>query len=222
VDPLTDIAVINFELALADMAQIERRIERLGKGRAKSNADKEAEQEERDVLAKLTEFLDLGKPARLCDLTTDQWVLVQDLMLLTAKPCIYAANVNEGDLADNGDTNDYVAAVRKHAGEEGSLVTIISAQVESELIKLDPEERAEFLADLGADEGGLQSLIRNAYTQLKLQTYFTSGEKETRAWTIKQGFTAPQAAGVIHTDFEKGFIKVGGRVPGVRWWGLRV
>ena len=128
-------------------------------------------------------------------------------MLLTAKPTIYAANVNEDDLADKGESNEYVAKVRAHAQEEGSSVTIISAQVESELIKLEPEERDEFLADLGADEGGLKSLIRNAYTQLKLQTYFTTGEKETRAWTIKEGFTAPQAAGVIHTDFEKGFIK---------------
>lgn len=141
VDPLTDISVINFELALADMAQIERRLERLGKGRAKSNAEKEAEQGERDVLAKLTEYLDTGKPARLCDLNEDEWALVKDLMLLTAKPCIYAANVNEDDLADNGASNDFVAKVRQHAEEEGSSVTIISAQVESELIKLDPQVR---------------------------------------------------------------------------------
>jgi len=207
VDPLEDIAVINFELALADLAQIERRLERLGKGRAKSNAEKEAEQGERDALAKLRVLLEDGKPARLASLTEDEWALVKDLMLLTAKPCVYAANVNEEDLADAGATNVHVKAVRKHAETEGSGVTIVSAQVESELIKLDPEERAEFLADLGADEGGLKSLIRNAYTQLNLQTYFTTGEKETRAWTIKRGFTAPQAAGVIHTDFEKGFIK---------------
>ena len=128
-------------------------------------------------------------------------------MLLTAKPCIYAANVNEDDLADQGASNEYVKKVRAHAEKEGSTVTIISAQVESELIKLDEDERDEFLADLGAAEGGLKSPIRNAYSQLKLQTYFTTGEKETRAWTIKSGFTAPQAAGVIHTDFEKGFIK---------------
>ena len=207
VDPLEDIAVINFELALADLAQIERRLERLGKGRAKSNAEKEAEQGERDALAKLRVLLEDGKPARLASLTEDEWALVKDLMLLTAKPCVYAANVNEEDLADAGASNVHVKAVRKHAETEGSGVTIVSAQVESELIKLDPEERAEFLADLGADEGGLKSLIRNAYTQLNLQTYFTTGEKETRAWTIKRGFTAPQAAGVIHTDFEKGFIK---------------
>ena len=207
VDPLSDISVINFELALADMAQIERRLERLGKGRAKSNAEKESEQAERDALAKLSESLNEGKPARLVDLTDDEWALVKDLMLLTAKPCIYAANVNEDDLADAGASNEYVKLVRKHAEEEGSSVTIISAQVESELIKLDEDERNEFLADLGATEGGLKSLIRNAYTQLNLQTYFTTGEKETRAWTIKRGFTAPQAAGVIHTDFEKGFIK---------------
>ena len=207
VEPLSDISVINFELALADMAQIERRLERLGKGRAKSNAEKEAEQGERDALAKLQESLNEGIPARLVDLTEDEWALVKDLMLLTAKPCIYAANVNEDDLADQGASNEYVKQVREHAEKEGSTVTIISAQVESELIKLDADERDEFLADLGAAEGGLKSLIRNAYSQLKLQTYFTTGEKETRAWTIKRGFTAPQAAGVIHTDFEKGFIK---------------
>lgn len=207
VDPLSDISVINFELALADMAQIERRLERLGKGRAKSNAEKEAEQGERDALAKLNAALEEGKPARLVDLTDDEWALVKDLMLLTAKPCIYAANVNEDDLADAGASNEHVKKVRAHAESEGSGVTIVSAQVESELIKLDEDERAEFLADLGAAEGGLKSLIRNAYAQLKLQTYFTTGEKETRAWTIKEGFTAPQAAGVIHTDFEKGFIK---------------
>ena len=207
VDPVSDISVINFELALADMAQIERRLERLGKGRAKSNAEKEAEQGERDALAKLNAALEEGKPARLVDLTDDEWALVKDLMLLTAKPCIYAANVNEDDLADAGASNEHVKKVRAHAESEGSGVTIVSAQVESELIKLDEDERAEFLADLGAAEGGLKSLIRNAYAQLKLQTYFTTGEKETRAWTIKEGFTAPQAAGVIHTDFEKGFIK---------------
>ena len=207
VDPLSDISVINFELALADMAQIEKRIERLNKGRAKSNADKEAEAGERDALDKIKVLLEEGTPARLADLTEDEWAMVKDLYLLTAKPTIYAANVNEDDLADKGDSNPHVAVVRKHAEEEGAQVTIISAQVESELIKLDPEERDEFLADLGADEGGLQSLIRAAYKQLKLQTYFTTGEKETRAWTIKEGFTAPQAAGVIHGDFEKGFIK---------------
>ena len=113
-------------------------------------------------------------------------------MLLTAKPCIYAANVNEDDLADQGASNEYVKKVRENAEKEGSTVTIISAQVESELIKLDEDERDEFLADLGAAEGGLKSLIRNAYSQLKLQTYFTTGEKETRAWTIKSGFTAPR------------------------------
>jgi len=199
--------VINCELALADMAQIERRLERLGKGRAKSTEEKASELVEREVLAKLSANLNEGKPGRLVDLKPDEWALVKDLMLLTAKPCVYAANVNEGDLADNGESNEYVRIVRKHAAEEGSVVTIISAQVESELIKLDVEEREEFLADLGATEGGLKSLIRNAYSLLGLQTYFTTGEKETRAWTIKKGFTAPQAAGVIHGDFEKGFIK---------------
>ena len=201
--------MINCELALADMAQIERRLERLGKGRAKSTEEKASELVEREVLAKLSANLNEGKPARLVDLKPDEWALVKDLMLLTAKPCVYAANVNEGDLADNGESNEYVRIVRKHAAEEGSVVTIISAQVESELIKLDVEEREEFLADLGATEGGLKSLIRNAYSLLGLQTYFTTGEKETRAWTIKKGFTAPQAAGVIHGDFEKGFIKAG-------------
>ena len=154
VDPLSDISVINFELALADMAQIERRLERLGKGRAKSNAEKEAEQGERDALAKLQESLNEGIPARLVDLTEDEWALVKDLMLLTAKPCIHAANVNEDDLADQGASNEYVKKVRENAEKEGSTVTIISAQVESELIKLDEDERDEFLADLGARRAG--------------------------------------------------------------------
>ena len=117
---------------------------------------------------------------------------------------IYAANVNEDDLADQGASNEYVKKVRENAEKEGSTVTIISAQVESELIKLDEDERDEFLADLGAAEGGLKSLIRNAYSQLKLQTYFTTGEKETRAWTIKSGFTAPQAAGRHPHRFREG------------------
>ena len=205
VDPLSDISVINFELALADMAQIERRLERLGKGRAKSNAEKEAEQGERDALAKLDAALEEGKPARLVDLTDDEWALVKDLMLLTAKPCIYAANVNEDDLADAGASNEHVK-VRAHAESEGSGVT--SSRAGGVGAHQTRRGRARRVSrHPGAAEGGLKSLIRNAYAQLKLQTYFTTGEKETRAWTIKEGFTAPQAAGVIHTDFEKGFIK---------------
>lgn len=200
VDPLRDIEVINLELALADLAQIEKRIERTRK-QARNNKDA---QFELGALEKLVAVLNEGKSARLADLTEEENEVVKQLCLLTAKPIIYAANVSEDDLAAG---NELVEKVRQFAKGENAQVVIISAQVESELIELPEAERADFLESLGVEEGGLKSLIRATYELLGLRTYFTAGPQESRAWTIEAGMLAPQAAGVIHTDFERGFIR---------------
>ncbi|MEO0534601.1 MAG: redox-regulated ATPase YchF [Cyanobacteria bacterium P01_A01_bin.123] len=200
IDPVRDIEVINLELALADLSQIEKRIERV---RKQARNDKTA-QAELTVLEKLVPILNDGKSARLVDLNEDEELLIKSLGLLTRKPIIYATNVSEDDLAEG---NAWVEQVREFAAAENAQVVIISAQVESELIELSDEERQDFLDALGVAEGGLKSLIRATYTLLGLRTYFTTGPKETRAWTIIAGMSAPQAAGVIHTDFERGFIR---------------
>lgn len=200
-DPARDIEIINLELVLSDLAQIERRIERTRKG-AKSG-DNEAKFE-LETLEKLATFLNDGKPARLAQLTPEEKSAIAILQLLTLKPTIYAANVSETDLATG---NDYVAAVRQIAQAENAEVVIVSAQVESELVDLPEGDRQDFLESLGVSEGGLKSLIRATYHLLGLRTYFTVGPKEARAWTIHAGMTAPQAAGVIHSDFEKAFIR---------------
>ncbi|MGD2180466.1 redox-regulated ATPase YchF [Lusitaniella coriacea] len=200
VDPVRDIEVINLELALADLSQIERRIERIRK-QAKNNKDAKIEL---DILEKLSEGLNEGKTVRQIELTEEEQEPIKNLGLLTQKPVIYATNVSEDDLASG---NQWVEEVRKVAASENAKVVIISAQVESELIELPEEERADFLESLGVEEGGLKSLIRATYELLGLRTYLTTGPKETRAWTIISGMTAPQAAGVIHTDFERGFIR---------------
>ncbi|MBF2037316.1 MAG: redox-regulated ATPase YchF [Leptolyngbyaceae cyanobacterium T60_A2020_046] len=200
IDPARDAEIINLELALSDLAQIEKRLDR-----ARKQAKKEKEiQAEVDVLEKLLPVLNEGKTARTVDLTEEEEVLIKPLGLLTRKPVIYATNVSEEDLATG---NEWVEQVRAIAASEGAEVVIISAQVESELIELPPEDRTDFLESLGVSEGGLQSLIRATYELLGLRTYFTTGPKETRAWTIKAGMLAPQAAGVIHSDFERGFIR---------------
>lgn len=200
VDPLRDIEIINIELTLADLAQVEKRIER---ARKDARTNKEAKFEV-DALEKILPALENGDPARSVELTEDEAKAVKHLGLLTAKPIIYAMNVGENDLAAG---NDYSQKVEALAKKEGALAILISAQVEAELIELPEDERQEFLESLGATEGGLKSLIRATYDILGLQTYFTTGPKETRAWTITKGMRAPQAAGVIHTDFEKGFIR---------------
>lgn len=200
VDPDRDMGIINIELALADIATVERRLE---KARKELRTKKEA-QVEIDALEKILPKLEDGIGARTVDLTSEEAESVKNLGLLTLKPVIYAANVSESDLATG---NAYVEVVRKVAATENASVVVISAQVEAELIELDPKDRAEFLESLGAKEGGLKSLIRATYDLLGLQTYFTTGPKESRAWTIKKGMTAPQAAGVIHSDFERGFIR---------------
>ncbi|MBI1332307.1 MAG: redox-regulated ATPase YchF [Armatimonadetes bacterium] len=200
VDPLRDIEIINIELTLSDMAQVERRIER---ARKDAKTSKTAVHEV-SALEKIQPVLEAGGSARSVKLTEDEAAAVKPLGLLTGKPVIYAANVSEADLATG---NKWVDQIREFAAKEGSQVIVISAQVESELVELDEADRDEFLKALGVEEGGLKSLIRATYDLLGLQTYFTTGPKETRAWTITKGMTAPQAAGVIHTDFERGFIR---------------
>ena len=208
VDPAEDAGVINFELALADYAQVEKRLDKLSKGaRAKTKEELAAQEIEKGALVRIMAALEVGTPARAVALAEDEVAAVQGLQLLTSKPMIYAANVAETDLADGGASNKHVATVRAVAEAAGSTLVVVSAQVEAELKDLEPEEAAEYLASLGASEGGLSSLIRATYAGLGLQTYFTTGEKETRAWTVRQGATAPEAAAVIHTDFFKGFIR---------------
>jgi hypothetical protein len=200
VDPVRDIEVINLELALSDLAQLERRVDRV---RKLARADKEA-QAELAILEKILPVLNEGKPARQVDLDDEAEAIIKPLGLLTRKPVIYATNVSEDDLASG---NAWVELVRTVAAAEDAQVVVISAQVESELVDLDDTERKDFLEALGVEEGGLKTLIRATYELLGLRTYFTTGPKETRAWTIKAGMVAPQAAGVIHTDFERGFIR---------------
>lgn len=200
IGPRRDIEVINLELALSDLSQIDKRMDRI---RKQARSSKEA-QTELDVLEKIQPVLDEGKAARTVDLDDDEALLIKPLGLLTRKPVIYAANVSEDDLAAG---NHWVEDVRAHAEAENAQVVVVSAQVEAELLEIPEAERADFLEALGVEEGGLQSLIRATYDLLGLRTYFTTGPEETRAWTIKSGMLAPQAAGVIHTDFERGFIR---------------
>ncbi len=200
VDPVRDIEVINLELGLADLAQVERRIERTRK-QARSNKDAKLELE---LLEKFSAALNEGKAVRQMNLTEEEVELVKQLGLLTSKPVIYAANVTEDDLATG---NEWVEQVKQIAATESAQVVVVSAQVESELIELPEEERDDFLESLGVEEGGLKSLIRATYEILGLRTFLTTGPQETRAWTIYTGMKAPQAAGTIHTDFERGFIR---------------
>ncbi|HEY9615602.1 MAG TPA: redox-regulated ATPase YchF [Microcoleaceae cyanobacterium] len=200
VDPLRDIEVINLELALADLGQIEKRLDRARK-QARGNKEIQAEVE---ALEKLLPVLNEGKPARSVELKEEEELAIKPLGLLTRKPIIYVTNVSEDDLATG---NEWVEQVRAIAASENAQVVVVSAQVESELIDLPAEEQADFLESLGVAEGGLKSLIRATYELLGLRTYFTTGPKETRAWTIHAGMLAPQAAGVIHSDFERCFIR---------------
>ncbi|HRI81226.1 MAG: Ribosome-binding ATPase YchF [Verrucomicrobiota bacterium] len=204
VDPVRDIEVITTELVLADLDAVTKRIEKTQK-KAKSG-DKEA-QAEVALLQKLEPHLNSGKSANTLALTDDEKAQVKLFQLLTAKPVLFACNVAEGDLA-TAEQNPFVQKVAEyvHAHHDAAYVPI-SAKIEAELIDLSPEEAKEFLKDLGVSDSGVSSLIKASYELLGLQTYFTAGEKEVRAWTIHKGWKAPQAAGVIHTDFEKGFIK---------------
>jgi ribosome-binding ATPase len=200
VDPADDAAVINLELILADLAQAEKRVDR---ARKESRVKKELTAE-MEALDKIITALNLGQPARSVLLTEEEELSIKAMGFMTRKPVIYAANVNDDELATG---NAYVEKVREFAKTEGAQVVVISAQVESELVELSEADRLEFLESLGVSEGGLKSLIRATYDLLGLQTYFTTGPEETRAWTISRAMKAPQAAGVIHTDFERGFIR---------------
>jgi GTP-binding protein YchF len=200
VDPLDDIEVIHTELALADLAAVEKQVARYSKpARA---GDKEAAKLVA-VLEKVQAVLDQGRAARTADLSQDEAAMMRQFFLLTMKPTMYVANVDEQGL--NG--NPLLDRVREYAAAEGAPVVAVCAALESEMVDLSDEDKAVFLADVGLDEPGLNRVIRVAYELLGLETYFTAGVKEVRAWTIHKGDTAPQAAGVIHTDFEKGFIR---------------
>lgn len=204
VDPLRDIETINLELIFSDIEIIDRRISKTTRG---ANNDKKMAAE-LAFLKRLKEFLEEGKLAKNFETDDeDELALMAEYNLLTAKPVIYAANVSEDELADDASNNEMVNKVREFAREEGSEVFVICAQIEQEIAELDDEERKEFLEDLGLSESGLEKLIKASYRLLGLISYLTSGETETRAWTIKVGTKAPQAAGKIHSDFERGFIR---------------
>ncbi len=200
VSPTDDIDVINTELALSDMDTAERAIFRLAK-KAKGG-DKDAKFE-MPVLEKILKHVEDGHMVRSLELTKEEQAAVDYLNFLTIKPTMYIANVND----DGFENNPYLDEVQKIADAEGAIVVAVCAEIESELSEMDDEDRAEFMADLGLEEPGLNRVINAGYSLLHLQTYFTAGVKEVRAWTVKQNATAPQAAGVIHTDFEKGFIR---------------
>jgi len=200
VDPISDIEVINTELALADMASVEKALIRVGKSAKSGNKDDLAKKQ---VLERVYQQLDAGLPARSLNLSEDDQLLIRDLFLLTLKPTMYIANVQD----DGFDHNPLLDKVRAFAENEGASVVAVCAAIEAEIAQLEDSEKKEFLDDLGLEEPGLNRVVRAGYALLNLSTYFTAGVKEVRAWTIHTGDTAPQAAGVIHTDFEKGFIR---------------
>jgi len=200
VDPLRDIEIIDTELALADMATVDKALSRYR--RPASAGDKEAKLLVA-VMEKCLAQLDQGKPVRALDLAKEEWANLKPFCLITAKPVLYAANVAEKGF----ENNPHLDAVRKHAAAEGSEVVAVCAAIEAEIADLADDEKQLFLADLGLTEPGLDRLVHAGYHLLGLQTFFTAGPKEVRAWTIHKGDTAPQAAGVIHTDFERGFIR---------------
>jgi len=201
VDPVSDIETIDTELALADLAAVEKQLVKYTKA-ARAGGDKEA-QRLVAVLEKVQAALDQGKAARAVDLYPEEKDVIRPLFLLTMKPAMYVANVDEKGF----ENNPLLDRVRQHAAKEGAPVVAICAALEAQIAELSDEDKEVFLADMGLHEPGLNRLIRTGYDLLGLQTYFTAGVKEVRAWTIHKGDTAPQAAGVIHTDFEKGFIR---------------
>jgi ribosome-binding ATPase len=200
VDPLSDIETIGTELALADLETVSRAISRLT--RAAKSQDKEAVAR-LEIAARVAAGLDKGTPVRAQALSPEALDLLSDLHLLTAKPLMYIANVAEGGFK----ANPLLAQVEAHATQEGAEVVPVCAALEAEIAQLDAGERSEFLAELGLSEPGLDRVVRGTYRLLNLQTFFTAGPKEVRAWTVRKGATAPRAAGVIHTDFQKGFIR---------------
>ncbi|EIJ43244.1 GTP-binding protein YchF [Beggiatoa alba B18LD] len=200
VNPLADIEVIHTELALADMDTVDRALQRVAKNCKSGNKEALAQ---KSLFERLFAQLDAGKAVRGLSLNEEEQQWIKELHLLTAKPTVYIANVNE----DGFENNPYLDQVRQLAEQENAVVVPVCAKTESELVALDAEERQEFLQEMGMDEPGLNRVIHAGYRLLGLQTYFTAGEKEVRAWTVAIGATAPQAAAVIHTDFEKGFIR---------------
>lgn len=202
VNPLDDIEVINMELVLADLESVEKRLPKIEK--MARQKDKTAEMELR-ILTQIKEALEDGKPVRSIDFNEDDQKWVNQAQLLTSKKMLYIANVGEDEIGDKD--NDKVKAIGEYAANEDSEVIVISAKIEEEIATLDDEDKEMFLEDLGIEEPGLDRLIRTTYDLLGLSTYFTAGVQEVRAWTFKQGMTAPQCAGIIHTDFERGFIR---------------
>ena len=202
VNPLDDIEVINMELVLADLESVEKRLPRIEK--MARQKDKTAEMEMR-ILSRIKEALENGDPVRSLDFNEEDQRYVNQAQLLTTKKMLYIANVGEDEIGD--EDNDKVKAIREYAAKEDSEVIVISAKIEEEIATLDDEDREMFLEDLGIEEPGLDVLIRTTYDLLGLSTYFTAGVQEVRAWTFRQGMTAPQCAGIIHTDFERGFIR---------------
>jgi GTP-binding protein YchF len=200
IDPLSDIEIINTELALADLETAEKALQRAEK--AAKAQDKDA-MKAREVIRKVREGLDAGTPVRALSFDETERPIVRGLQLMTYKPVLYVANVAEGGFKDN----PMLEAVKALAAKEGAQVVAVCAAIEAEISQLEDADRAEFLKDLGLEEPGLNRVIRAGYALLGLQTYFTAGPKEVRAWTVREGATAPQAAGVIHTDFERGFIR---------------
>ena len=203
VDPIDDIETINLELILADMESVEKRIGRVEKLAKQKDKDAVVEFE---VLQKLKEVFESEKPARTVEFTEEELKVAKGLHLLTIKPVLYVANVSEDDVADPSQ-NEYVQKVRNYAENEGAEVIVVCAKIEEEIAELDAEEKEMFLSELGIKESGLDQLIRAAYSLLGLATYFTAGVQEVRAWTFRKGMKAPQCAGIIHSDFERGFIR---------------
>ena len=201
-NPLDDIEVINMELVLADLESVDKRLPKIEK--MARQKDKTAEMELR-ILSKIKETLEEGKPVRSIEFNDEDQKWVNQAQLLTSKKMLYIANVGEDEIGD--EENDKVKAIRYYAAQEDSEVIVISAKIEEEIATLDDEDKEMFLEDLGIEEPGLDRLIRTTYDLLGLSTYFTAGVQEVRAWTFVQGMTAPQCAGIIHTDFERGFIR---------------
>ena len=203
VDPIRDVEVINVELILSDLEIIDNRINKIGK-KVRTTKNKE-ELQEYNLLVKIKESLEKNIPIRKLSLTEDELKILSSFNLITLKPIIYVANVSEEDITTNG--NEYVTKLKEYATNEGAEVVMICAKIESELSELEEEEKKEFLQDLGIEESGLSQLIKATYKLLGLATYFTVGSDEVKAWTFRKGMKAPACAGIIHTDFEKGFIR---------------
>jgi ribosome-binding ATPase len=203
VDPIADIETINLELILADMETVDKRLEKVSKMAKQKDKDAMFEHE---VLLKLKEAFENEKPARTVEFTEEQMKIVKGLHLLTIKPMLYVANVGEEDVSDPSQ-NEFVQQVREYAEKDNAEVIVVCAKIEAEIVELDADEKAAFLEELGIAESGLDQLIRAAYSLLGLATFFTAGEQEVRAWTFKKGMKAPQCAGIIHSDFERGFIR---------------